>query len=112
MLLIATKDTADVQNLQPTFKLCCKARKMCKLCLVVDAELYIQLQKDRIDEGSAGPDEEDYSKETSNPRGIICCSVDTSRNSFESCPSFDSELSDSIPWDESLLEKSINKHMS
>ncbi|XP_028262445.1 uncharacterized protein LOC114436404 isoform X2 [Parambassis ranga] len=64
MLLMATKNTADVQTLQPKFKLCCKAGKMCTLCLVIDAELYIQLQKDRIDEGSAGSDEEDYSEET------------------------------------------------
>lgn len=54
-------DAVDVQNLTPYFKLCCKDRALCTLCMVLDIEVDIDLDKDL----------EDYSEETRNPKGTI-----------------------------------------
>lgn len=66
----APKDgTVDVQKLTPHFKLCCKHEVLCTLCLVIDTELYVHLDKDMEDEGS-GPDEEDYRHKTRKTKGM------------------------------------------
>uniref|UniRef100_A0A3B5B7H4 Uncharacterized LOC103359679 n=1 Tax=Stegastes partitus TaxID=144197 RepID=A0A3B5B7H4_9TELE len=64
MFLMAAENTVHVQTLKPYFKLCCKNRKTCTLCLEIDAELSIQPDKGSEDEGSSESDEEDYREET------------------------------------------------
>lgn len=62
-------DAVDVQKLTPHFKLCCKDKAVCTLCLVIDAELHVRLDKEEEDDGS-GPDEEDHRDEMRITRGV------------------------------------------
>lgn len=55
-----TDDAVDVQKLTPKFKFCCKDTVACKLCLVIDAELYIHVDNDKGSEDHSGNDEEGY----------------------------------------------------
>ncbi|XP_067341676.1 uncharacterized protein [Channa argus] len=55
---IPENEAVEVQKLTPYFRLCCKHKAACTLCLVVDAELYVHMDKDMEGEGS-GPDEDD-----------------------------------------------------
>lgn len=66
---VQDNDAVEVHKLTPHFKLCCKNRALCTLCLVIDAELYVRLDKDVEDEGS-GPYEGDYRDEMRNIRGM------------------------------------------
>lgn len=68
---VADNDAVDVQNLTPYFKLCCKDRAPCILCMVIDIEITIQinLDKDMEEEGLSGQDVEDHTEETRNPQG-------------------------------------------
>ncbi|XP_070758554.1 uncharacterized protein il17rc isoform X2 [Enoplosus armatus] len=71
-LTVAENDAVDVRNLTPHFKLCCKDREPCTLCLEIDTEIDIQLDKHMEDEGHSGLDEEDYSgEETRNPKASV-----------------------------------------
>ncbi|KAA8593433.1 hypothetical protein FQN60_009549 [Etheostoma spectabile] len=68
-----------VQNLTPSIKLCCKDSAPCTLCLMIDIEINIHLDKVSEDEGS-GYEEEDYSEETernSKASVTVCYSVPT-----------------------------------
>ncbi|XP_044029523.1 uncharacterized protein il17rc [Siniperca chuatsi] len=67
----AENDAVDVRNLTPYFKLCCKDRTPCTLCLVIDTDIDIQPDKHMEDEGHSGLDEEDYSQETRNPKASV-----------------------------------------
>uniref|UniRef100_A0A3P8T9Y3 Interleukin 17 receptor C n=1 Tax=Amphiprion percula TaxID=161767 RepID=A0A3P8T9Y3_AMPPE len=71
MFLMAAENTADVLDLKPNFKLCCKNTTTCTLCLEIDTELYIQPEKSAEDEGHSGSDEEDYSEETMSPKASV-----------------------------------------
>ncbi|XP_008283374.1 uncharacterized protein il17rc [Stegastes partitus] len=77
MFLMAAENTVHVQTLKPYFKLCCKNRKTCTLCLEIDAELSIQPDKGSEDEGSSESDEEDYREETGSPKAsaTLCYST-------------------------------------
>lgn len=68
---VADNDAVDVQNLTPYFKLCCKDRAPCTLCMVIDIEITMQINlgKDMEEEGLSGQDVEDYSEQTKNPQG-------------------------------------------
>lgn len=61
-----TDDAVDVQKLTPKFKFCCKDTVACKLCLVIDAELYIHVDNDKGSEDHSGNDEEGYG----DPKGV------------------------------------------
>ncbi|XP_069559436.1 interleukin-17 receptor C [Brachyistius frenatus] len=65
------KNTVDVQNIKPDFKLCCEDRTTCTLCLVIETEIYIHPEKAVEDEGHSGSEEEDNSDETSNPKASV-----------------------------------------
>lgn len=65
-VLFIANSTVEVQKLQPGFKLCCKENTACTLCLVIEVELYIPLEKDLGDEDQSGGDEDD--KETINEK--------------------------------------------
>ncbi|XP_041837441.1 interleukin-17 receptor C-like [Melanotaenia boesemani] len=58
-----TSDTVDVRKINADFRLNCKDRKMCTLCLVIDIELYIPLDEE---ESHSGADEEDFTEEIRN----------------------------------------------
>lgn len=72
--LTEADDAVDVLSLTAFPKLCCKDGAPCKICLVLDVEINIRLdmEKDMEDEGHSGleEEEEDYSEETRNPRGV------------------------------------------
>lgn len=74
---LSTRDdnTVDVQNLTAYFKLCCQDTASCALCLGIDTEVNIHLEKDLQDEHYSGQDEEDYNEETRIPKGIIQCLI-------------------------------------
>lgn len=67
MLLVEeVNDAVDIQNLTPNVKLCCNdSVALCTLCLVIDTEISIDLDKDLEDEGHSG-----YDEETENLKGI------------------------------------------
>lgn len=69
----ADDDAVDVLRLTAFPKLCCKDGALCKICLVLDVEINIHLdeEKDVEDEGHSGLEEEDYSEETRNPKGVF-----------------------------------------
>ena len=69
-LTVADDDAVDVRKMTPHFKLCCKDRAPCTLCLVIDTEINIHTDTHVADEGPSGVDEEDYSGETRNPKGM------------------------------------------
>lgn len=69
-LNLANNDDVDVQKLTTQFKLCCKDRAPCTLCMIIDIEINVTLDKDSEDEAIYG-DEYDYSENTSNAKGII-----------------------------------------
>ncbi|XP_059185254.1 interleukin-17 receptor C [Centropristis striata] len=65
-------NVVDVKNITPYFKLCCRDRASCTLCLVIDTEIIIHPDKDEEDGGHSGHSEEDYSNETeSNPKASV-----------------------------------------
>ncbi len=66
----AESDEVNVKNLTPNFKLCCKDRAPCILCLLIDTEVSIGEDSDVEDEGHSGLDEEDYSEERNNSNGM------------------------------------------
>ncbi|XP_042349936.1 interleukin-17 receptor C [Plectropomus leopardus] len=71
-LIVAGNSAVDIQNLTPYFKLCCRDQAPCVLCLVIEAEINIILDKDMEDEGHSGHDEEDYTKEMErNPKASV-----------------------------------------
>ncbi|XP_034726093.1 interleukin-17 receptor C-like isoform X2 [Etheostoma cragini] len=68
-----------VQKLTPSIKLCCRDSAPCTLCLMIDIEINIHLDKVNEDE-SSGYGEEDYSEVTErNPKAsvTVCYSVPT-----------------------------------
>nr|XP_033483130.1 interleukin-17 receptor C isoform X1 [Epinephelus lanceolatus]XP_033483131.1 interleukin-17 receptor C isoform X1 [Epinephelus lanceolatus] len=71
-LIVTESNAVDVRNLTPSFKLCCKDTAPCTLCLVIDAEITINPDKDMEEEGHSGHDEEDYSEEMErNPKASV-----------------------------------------
>lgn len=64
------EDTLHVQNLTVYFKLCCENTAPCTLCMGIDIEVNINLEKDTLDEDHSGQQEEDYNEEASTPKGI------------------------------------------
>ncbi|XP_034545010.1 interleukin-17 receptor C [Notolabrus celidotus] len=77
LLSLKENDSAHVLNLTPYFKLCCKDRAPCRLCLVIDAEITIHAGKDLEDEGHFGADEEDYRGETRNQKASVTVCYNT-----------------------------------
>lgn len=69
-LNLANNDDVDVQKLTTQFKLCCKDRGPCTLCMIIDIEINVTLDKDSEDE-VLYEDEYDYSENASNAKGII-----------------------------------------
>lgn len=69
-LNLANNDDVDVQKLTTKFMLCCKDRAPCTLCMIIDVEINVTLDKDSQDEATY-EDEYDYSEHTSNAKGII-----------------------------------------
>lgn len=61
-LLYQANGTVDVQKIQPGFKLCCEDKPACTLCLVIEIELHIPLDRNLEVEDHSGGDEDD--KET------------------------------------------------
>ncbi|XP_038135790.1 interleukin-17 receptor C isoform X1 [Cyprinodon tularosa] len=61
-------DTVDIQ-FEPSFKLCCKARGNCTLCLVIDTEVSIPTEVEN--ESHSGDDEEEYSENTRNEKSSV-----------------------------------------
>lgn len=51
--------------------MCCENRTLCTLCLEIDIEVSIHLEKEQLDEDHYGQREEDYDEEEKNPKGII-----------------------------------------
>lgn len=72
-LPVRDDNAVDVQKLTPYFKLCCQDTAPCALCLGIDIEVNIHLEKEVQDEHHSGQDEEDYNEETRIPKGIIQC---------------------------------------
>ncbi|XP_017290980.1 interleukin-17 receptor C [Kryptolebias marmoratus] len=68
-VLFQANSTVDIQKLQPDFKLCCEKETLCTLCLDIEMELYIPLDKDLEDEDQSGGDEDD--KETMNEKTSV-----------------------------------------
>lgn len=64
------EDTLHVQNLTVYFKLCCESTAPCTLCMGIDIEVNINLEKDTLDEDHSGQPEEDYNEEARTPKGI------------------------------------------
>ncbi|XP_030585379.1 uncharacterized protein il17rc isoform X2 [Archocentrus centrarchus] len=62
------QNSVEVQTLKPDFKLCCKNKTACTLCLVIDMEFYID--PDEEAQGSSGSQEE-YSEEQVNLKGSL-----------------------------------------
>uniref|UniRef100_A0A3Q0SK83 SEFIR domain-containing protein n=1 Tax=Amphilophus citrinellus TaxID=61819 RepID=A0A3Q0SK83_AMPCI len=62
------QNSVEVQTLKPDFKLCCKNKTACTLCLVIDMEFYID--PDEEAQGSSGSQEE-YSEEKVNLKGSL-----------------------------------------
>lgn len=62
---LANNEAFDVVNLTPDFKLCCKDRAPCTLCMAVDIE--IKLSRDEEKSTEQLKDSED----TSNTKGTI-----------------------------------------
>lgn len=60
---VANNEAFDIVNLEPDFKLCCKDRGPCTLCMAVDIE--IKLNRDEEIATEQLKDSED----TSNPKG-------------------------------------------
>ncbi|KAK2859774.1 hypothetical protein Q5P01_004394 [Channa striata] len=56
-LPVRDNEAVEVQKLTPHFRLCCEDKASCTLCLVIDAEVYINVDEDMEDEGS-GPSED------------------------------------------------------
>lgn len=74
-LSVREDNAVEVRKLTPYFKLCCQDTTQCALCLGIDTEVNIDLEKDVQDELHSGQDEEDYNEETRIPKGIIQCSM-------------------------------------
>lgn len=62
---LANNEAFDVANLTPDFKLCCKERAPCTLCMAVDIEM--KLSRDEEKSTEQLKDNED----TSNTKGTI-----------------------------------------
>ena len=69
IILLAENDGVDVQNLTANIYLCPDTKETCALCLVIDTEFHIRLDKDMEDEGPSGNNEEDDSEEARKPKG-------------------------------------------
>lgn len=70
-LSLQDEDTLHVNNLKAHFKLCCENRTLCTLCVGIDIEVKIHLEKELVDEDHSGQREEDYDEEANIPKGII-----------------------------------------
>ncbi|TDH14047.1 hypothetical protein EPR50_G00039090 [Perca flavescens] len=75
ILVVEDNNAVNVQNLTPSIELCCRDSATCTLCLVIDIDINIHLDKVIEDEGHSGYEEEDYSGETernSNASVTVC----------------------------------------
>lgn len=71
-------DPVDVKTLTPHVKLCCNdGLSLCTLCLVIDAEISIDLDQYLENEGHSG-----YDEETEYPNGINNISICICSNTF------------------------------
>lgn len=70
-LRLTDDDTAHVQNLTAYFKLCCEDRVLCALCVGIDIEVIIHLEKDSQDEDHSGQHQEDDDEGASSRKGIM-----------------------------------------
>ncbi|XP_026218051.1 uncharacterized protein LOC113163532 [Anabas testudineus] len=80
---VQENDVVDVQKLTPRFELCCKDKGLCTLCLVIDTELYMDLDGDVEDEGS-GPDQKDYRDKRRSTKAFVTVCYKTPR-AFPTC---------------------------
>ncbi|XP_053293718.1 interleukin-17 receptor C [Pleuronectes platessa] len=71
IILLAENDGVDVQNLTANFNLCSDTKETCALCLVIDTEFHIHLDKNMEDEGPSGNNEEDDSEEARKPKASL-----------------------------------------
>lgn len=74
---LANNEAFDVVNLTPDFKLCCKDRAPCTLCMAVDIEM--KLNRDEENSAQQMKDSEDTSNTKgtiSNLREACCCPLD------------------------------------
>uniref|UniRef100_UPI0037E941E6 interleukin-17 receptor C n=1 Tax=Semicossyphus pulcher TaxID=241346 RepID=UPI0037E941E6 len=71
-LTVEEDDSVDVRSLTPYFKLCCSDRAPCTLCLLIDTEIHIHVDKDMEDESHSGNDEEDYGEESPIASLTVC----------------------------------------
>ena len=68
---VPEKNAVVVQSLTPYFKLCCRDRAPCVLCLMIETEINIHPGEAQEDEGHSGNGEEDDGEETErNCKGI------------------------------------------
>lgn len=61
-LSLANNETVDVFNVTPHFKLCCKERAPCTLCMAIDLEMKINQE--------TSEEQLEYSEEASNTKGM------------------------------------------
>lgn len=69
-LSLRDEDSIHVHNLKAYFKLCCENRTLCTLCLGIDIEVSIHLEKELQDVDHFRKREEDYDEEEKIPKGI------------------------------------------
>lgn len=62
-LSLANSGAVDVVNLTPHFKLCCKDRAPCTLCMAIDIEMKINQEN--------SSEQQEYNEDTSNTKGNI-----------------------------------------
>lgn len=79
------EDTLQVQNLTVYFKLCCENTALCTLCMGIDIEVNINLEKDTLDEDHSGQQEEDYNEEARTPKGEFVTTCYYAVNSMPVC---------------------------
>lgn len=69
---VPEENAVVVQNLTAYFKLCCRDRAPCVLCLIIETEINSHPGEAQEDEGHSGNGEEDDEEETErNFKGII-----------------------------------------
>lgn len=64
------EDTLHVQILAAYFKLCCENTAPCTLCMGIDIEVNIDLEKDTLDEDHSGQQKEDYNEDVRTTKGM------------------------------------------
>lgn len=84
LLNVEENKSVEVKNLTPYFKLRCEEARPCRLCMVIETEVNIHVNKNLEDEDHSGTNDEEYEEEINNVKASVLVCYKTPQT-FPTC---------------------------